>query len=206
MLRRYPMNGIPSPGGRMSPDGTAVLRVIVVDSDPDTRAGLVTLLAGSDELEVIGEIGDAAGAVPLAQRLQPDIVLLDVQAARYTAPLSRASRVFVLTPAEDRRTVESALRSGACGHLVPGEFTAGDLIRTIRDASKASLGLSTREAQVMDLIADGWSNGEIARELFLSEKTVKNHVNRIYSKLGIGSRPTAIALWRGIMTTLPASD
>ena len=95
----------------MSPDGTAVLRVIVVDSDPDTRAGLVTLLAGSDELEVIGEIGDAAGAVPLAQRLQPDIVLVDVQAARYTAPLSRASRVFVLTPAEDRESL--ALRSPA---------------------------------------------------------------------------------------------
>jgi DNA-binding NarL/FixJ family response regulator len=89
---------------------------------------------------------------------------------------------------------------------VPGEFTAVDLIRSVRDASKASLGLSAREAEVMDLIAGGRSNREIARELFLSEKTVKNHVNRIYSKLSVSSRATAIALWRGIMSAVPARD
>ncbi|WP_449062339.1 helix-turn-helix domain-containing protein [Planomonospora algeriensis] len=58
-------------------------------------------------------------------------------------------------------------------------------------------GLSRREAEVMELIADGHSNGQIARHLFLSEKTVKNHVNRIYAKLGADSRVTAIGLWRG---------
>lgn len=58
----------------------------------------------------------------------------------------------------------------------------------------------------MDLIATGRSNGEIARQLFLSEKTVKNHVNRIYSKLGVSSRATAIALWRGMVSVLPAQD
>ncbi|MFC4060516.1 LuxR C-terminal-related transcriptional regulator [Planomonospora corallina] len=57
-------------------------------------------------------------------------------------------------------------------------------------------GLSRRETEVMDLIADGHSNGQIARHLFLSEKTVKNHVNRIYTKLGVSSRVTAIGLWR----------
>ncbi|MFF0774944.1 LuxR C-terminal-related transcriptional regulator [Nonomuraea wenchangensis] len=56
--------------------------------------------------------------------------------------------------------------------------------------------LSKREIEVMDLIADGESNGQIARRLFLSEKTVKNHVNRIYAKLGVDSRVTAIGLWR----------
>lgn len=55
--------------------------------------------------------------------------------------------------------------------------------------------LSKREAEVMDLIATGESNGQIARRLFLSEKTVKNHVNRIYAKLGVDSRVTAIGLW-----------
>ncbi|GAB3905373.1 helix-turn-helix domain-containing protein [Microbispora bryophytorum] len=59
------------------------------------------------------------------------------------------------------------------------------------------LGLSKREAEVMELIATGHSNGEIARLLFLSEKTVKNHVNRIYAKLGVDSRMTAICRWRG---------
>ncbi|GAB3133181.1 hypothetical protein FLX08_23575 [Microbispora hainanensis] len=58
-------------------------------------------------------------------------------------------------------------------------------------------GLSKREAEVMELIATGHSNGEIARLLFLSEKTVKNHVNRIYAKLGVDSRMTAICRWRG---------
>jgi DNA-binding CsgD family transcriptional regulator len=57
--------------------------------------------------------------------------------------------------------------------------------------------LSAREAEVMSLIADGQTNGEIAARLFLAEKTVKNHVRRIYSKLGVGSRPAAIAYWRG---------
>ena len=59
-----------------------------------------------------------------------------------------------------------------------------------------SRGLSTREAEVMSLIADGQTNGQIAARLFLAEKTVKNHVRRIYSKLGVGSRPAAIAYWR----------
>ncbi|HEY2518646.1 MAG TPA: helix-turn-helix transcriptional regulator [Streptosporangiaceae bacterium] len=59
------------------------------------------------------------------------------------------------------------------------------------------LGLSAREAEIMSLIAGGHTNGEIATRLFLAEKTVKNHVNRIYSKLGVGSRDTAIAQWLG---------
>ena len=59
-----------------------------------------------------------------------------------------------------------------------------------------SHGLSAREAEVMSLIADGQTNGQIAARLFLAEKTVKNHVRRIYSKLGVGSRPAAIAYWR----------
>jgi DNA-binding NarL/FixJ family response regulator len=56
--------------------------------------------------------------------------------------------------------------------------------------------LSAREAEVMSLIADGQTNGQIAARLFLAEKTVKNHVRRIYSKLGVGNRPAAIAYWR----------
>ncbi len=59
-------------------------------------------------------------------------------------------------------------------------------------------GLSAREAEVMSLIAGGQTNGEIAAQLFLAEKTVKNHVRRIYAKLGVGSRPAAIALWRSV--------
>ena len=64
------------------------------------------------------------------------------------------------------------------------------------DASESHGPLSAREAEVMSLIADGQTNGQIAARLFLAEKTVKNHVRRIYSKLGVGSRPAAIAFWR----------
>jgi DNA-binding CsgD family transcriptional regulator len=63
--------------------------------------------------------------------------------------------------------------------------------------------LSAREMEVMSLIADGQTNGEIAARLFLAEKTVKNHVRRIYSKLGVGSRPAAIAYWRGAVEHAP---
>jgi DNA-binding CsgD family transcriptional regulator len=70
----------------------------------------------------------------------------------------------------------------------PGGVGSGD--------APVTHGLSAREAEVMSLIADGQTNGEIAARLFLAEKTVKNHVRRIYSKLGVGSRPAAIAYWR----------
>lgn len=71
----------------------------------------------------------------------------------------------------------------------------------MRVDDRAQMGLSKREAEVMELIATGFSNGEIAQRLFLSEKTVKNHVNRIYAKLGADCRDTAIRLWLGTAST-----
>ncbi|XRQ04473.1 response regulator transcription factor [Actinomadura welshii] len=189
----------------MSVDETAPLRVLVVAGDPRVRADVTTLLDAADELRVVAEAPGHAEALPLAERLRPDIVLLDADCADHTKPLGRTSRVFVLAAA-DHPAVQTALDAGACGHLVPGSFTAPDLVRGVRQASRTSLGLSARESEVMDLIATGRSNGEIARQLFLSEKTVKNHVNRIYSKLGVSSRATAIALWRGMTNVLPARD
>ncbi|GGV00818.1 DNA-binding response regulator [Actinomadura cremea] len=189
----------------MSVDETAPLRVLVVDGDPRVRAGVIALLESSDELSVVAETSEASSALALAERLRPDVVLVDAAAARLAAALGRTARVFVLAAPGDA-AVEPAVRDGACGHLVPGAFTPHDLIRGVRDASRVSLGLSAREAEVMDLIATGRSNGEIARQLFLSEKTIKNHVNRIYAKLGVSSRATAIALWRGLMSAMPAKD
>ncbi|MFG2085449.1 MULTISPECIES: response regulator transcription factor [unclassified Spirillospora] len=189
----------------MSVDETAPLRVLVVDGDPQVRAAVTSLLDASDELQVVAESPDPAAALSLAERLRPDIVLLDAASAEHAAPFSHSARVFVLAAA-GHPAVEDALHAGASGHLVPGSFTVPDLIRGVRHASRTSLGLSARESEVMDLIATGRSNGEIARQLFLSEKTVKNHVNRIYAKLGVSSRATAIALWRGMMSVLPVRD
>lgn len=75
----------------------------------------------------------------------------------------------------------------------------------MRIDDRTGMGLSKREAEVMELIATGHSNGEIARLLFLSEKTVKNHVNRIYAKLGVDCRMTAICRWRGEPAPPPLS-
>ena len=171
----------------MSSDGSLPLRVMVVDGDP----ALIMLLEGSNEIDVICEPGDAVAA---AERLRPDVVLLGPRSAAHTAPLSRHTRVFIVS--SDPSAASDALREGATGHLVPGRFTARELVEVFRDACRTQASLSARESEVMDLIASGRSNGEIARELFLSEKTVKNHVNRIYSKLGVVSRSAAIALWQ----------
>ncbi|MGH3379995.1 MAG: response regulator transcription factor [Actinoallomurus sp.] len=171
----------------MSSDGPQPLRVMVVDGDPS----LISLLTSSTEVEILHHGGEPVEA---AQRLRPDVVLLGLNSAAHTAPLSRTTRVFVLSPEPAAAT--AALREGACGQLSPSHLTPGILVRAVREASRAHLGLSTRESEVMDLIASGRSNGEIARELFLSEKTVKNHVNRIYAKLGVSSRVAAITLWQ----------
>ena len=163
------------------------LRVMVVDGDPS----VISSLSRSEEVEVVHEPGEPIAA---AERLKPDVVLLGLSSAGHTAPLSRTTRVFVLCPSPAAAT--AALRSGASGHLSPADLTAGAVIRAVREAGRAHLGLSAREAEVMDLIASGRSNREIARELFLSEKTVKNHVNRIYAKLSVRSRVAAIDLWQ----------
>jgi DNA-binding NarL/FixJ family response regulator len=174
----------------MSSDGPRPLRVMVVGGDPS----LLTSLTTSEALEVLPAQGTP---VETAERLNPDVVLMDLRDGAATtdvAPLSRTARVFVLCPSPS--AAGAALREGAIGHLTPQALTPDTLLRAVHAANGADLGLSARESEVMDLIASGLSNGEIARELFLSEKTVKNHVNRIYAKLGVSSRGAAIALWQ----------
>jgi len=88
---------------------------------------------------------------------------------------------------------------GAGGRPALNGSRAGDVQESNTSGRAADPhGLSAREVEVMSLIADGQTNGEIAAHLFLAEKTVKNHVRRIYSKLGVGSRPAAIAYWRDV--------
>jgi DNA-binding NarL/FixJ family response regulator len=150
--------------------------------------------------------------------------LLDGVAA--AALLARSARVLMLTYAQDTEIVADALRAGATGYLVHGCFEPADLLLAVRatHAGEAALsppaasaavaalqaippapapdhadsGLSAREREVMDLIARGLSNHDIAAELVLSEKTVKNHVNHIYAKLAVRTRAEAIASWLGV--------
>jgi DNA-binding NarL/FixJ family response regulator len=140
------------------------------------------------------------------------------------APLTEFTKVLMLTYTEDPEVVADTIRAGASGYLVHGRFDAQELTtavqevaagRTVaspaitealfaavreggggRGASPADA-LTEREVEVMNLLAKGRSNAEIAAELYLSGKTVKNHINRLYAKLGVRTRAEAIAVWLG---------
>jgi DNA-binding NarL/FixJ family response regulator len=141
------------------------------------------------------------------------------------ADLAGGSRVLMLTFSDESHVVREAMAAGATGYLVHGTFDADSLAATVRSAAAgmAALsgpalvammgsgtptaptahergpkwGLSMRQSEVMDLISQGRSNREIARELFLTEKTVKNHINQIFTKLDATNRGQAIAAWLG---------
>ena len=211
------------------------IRVVVADDNPVVRSGLVALLEATGEVEVVGEAGDGRRAIELVERFKPDAVLLDVRmplldGVAAAEPLSKLTKVLMLTYTDDPTVIRSAVRSGASGYLVHGSFTADELLRAVRDVAHGTgnplssvavtalmaaiqepsaeprragppdqdrFRLSAREVEVMNLIAQGRANREIAATLFVSEKTVKNHVNRIFSKLGAENRAAAIALWLG---------
>lgn len=212
-----------------------MIRVLVVDDNDVIRSGLMALLAGLPDVEVVGEAATGREAIEQADALHPDVVLLDVRmpvmdGVTAAGPLSQRARVVMLTYAEEPAAVSGALRAGASGYLVHGRFTADELGRAIRDVAAErhaisdaavpallaalrddvddregiALGLragghdlTEREAEVMDAIARGLSNTEIAEELFVAVKTVKNAINRIYVKLGVTARGEAIARWLG---------
>jgi DNA-binding NarL/FixJ family response regulator len=141
------------------------------------------------------------------------------------AEIAAFATVIMLTFSEEPEVVRKAVSAGASGYLVHGMFDAGSLAQTIRgaasgsgaftasalDALRPSLGLSPgatalregghdlsgRQVEVMEAIASGQSNPQIAKEFFLSEKTVKNHVNHIFARLDVESRAEAIAVWLG---------
>jgi DNA-binding NarL/FixJ family response regulator len=210
------------------------IRVLIVDDNPVIRSGLAALVDSAPDLTVVGQGATGREAIDRTDELAPDVVLLDVRmpvmdGVTAAGPLSERATVLMLTYTEDRDAVAGALRNGASGYLVHGQFSPDDLLRAIRDvaASRPALSptvvpmllqelrdgaaadaptlglragghdLTPREAEVMDTIAAGLSNGQIAEKLFLAPKTVKNTINRIYVKLGVTSRGEAIARWVG---------
>ncbi|WNI29563.1 response regulator transcription factor [Streptomyces sp. ITFR-6] len=293
------------------PPATGLLRVVVADDNPVVRAGLGALLSGREDIEVAAEAADGRQAYEMALRHRPDVVLLDVRMPGVDGisalpHLVRVAPVMMLTYSRESAIVHEALRLGASGYLVHGEFTADQLVQAVRDtrsgrahftatAADALLahmrqdpgpqaaplpeglgsalttgvpyqvpgyetrapgpgayahvpppgtpapmpppairpvqqpqglshvqsgmgqssvtgglgsspnrpqhGLSSREVEVMELIASGMSNQQIAATCFISEKTVKNHINRIFTKLHSASRSEAIARWLGTAPT-----
>jgi DNA-binding NarL/FixJ family response regulator len=199
-------------------------RVLIADDDDLMRAGLIELLSGEPEIEIVGEASTGREAVERARRLTPDVVLMDVRmpdlnGIEATGELTRAApdtRVLILTTFEQDDYVFGALRAGASGFLLkrtrPEELiaavrtvAAGDSLlspsvtRLVIDrmaqqplpelAAEDKLDeLTRREREVLELIARGLSNREIATELVVEESTVRTHVKRIQMKLHLRDR------------------
>lgn len=217
------VEGPPPPAPAVPP---VPVRVGIADDNTVVRMGIRSLLTGVDDIVVVGEAGDGAAAVALARQYKPDVMLLDVRMPRQDGvsaalEISQDSAVLMLTYAESPEIVSAAVKAGARGYLVHGQFSETELLQAVRMAahglgtfsaqaiaalsnptpSRTALadryGLSEREADVMELIAQGAANGEIARQLYISEKTVKNHINRIFAKLAANNRGHAVSLWLG---------
>ncbi|MFI0470265.1 response regulator [Saccharopolyspora sp. 5N102] len=199
---------------------TDAVRVLVVDDHPVVRAGLQALLAGDAGIEVVGEAATAVEAVRLADAFRPDVVLMDLQlgdgvegveATRRLLALDTPPRVLVLTTYDADTDITRAIDAGATGYLLkagPPE----ELFQAIRAAAQGKTmlspeiasrllqrsrapeqSLSAREVEILELLAQGLGNKELAKKLFISEATVKTHLVHIYSKLGVDSRMAAVS-------------
>ena len=196
----------------------AAIRVLVVDDHEVVREGLRTFLALQDGMEIVGEAGDGEAAVREAERLKPDVILMDlvmprldgVGAMRELRRRLPASRVIVLTSFADDERLLPAIRAGAAGYLLKN-VPPREVARAVRAAHAGEALLDTavaarlvdaiaapepdlltpREREVLALVARGMSNKRIARELGLAEKTVKTHVSHVLHKLGVADRTEA---------------
>jgi DNA-binding NarL/FixJ family response regulator len=192
------------------------IRVLVVDDHPVVRQGLRTFLDLQDDLTVVGEAADGDSCVAVAAALDPDVILLDlkmpggdgVHALRGLRAAGSTARVLVVTSFTEPSAVLPAVRAGAAGYVYkdvdPAALAAAiravhaghvllhpDVARLLTAAEPPPAHLTGREREVLGELARGRSNREIARELGMSEKTVKTHVSAILAKLGVQDRTQA---------------
>jgi len=196
------------------------IRLLLVDDHPVVRDGLRGMCEASPRFEVVGEASNGIEAVRLVRELDPDVVLMDLRmpggnGVEATATLSRQgsrAHVLVLTTYDTDRDIMAALDAGATGYLLKdaprdelfaairaaaaGESVLSPAVATrvvSRMRSTGSDVLSSRETDVLALVAKGRSNREIARALFVSEATVKTHLGHVFAKLGVNDRASAVA-------------
>lgn len=184
-------------------------RVVVVSADLLVRRGVRCLLEGYAGVRVAGELRSPTELIGLDVNVRPDLLVLDaegsIRALLMMLPrLARFTKVMVLLPRPDVTTVELVRRAGASTVLVHQDLSHSKFYKAVdgtistlpaRLSCLARERLSPREVDVMDQIARGLRNSDVALALNMSEKTVKNHINRIFAKLQVDSRAKAIVLW-----------
>lgn len=202
-----------------------MIRVVIADDHPVVRAGLRALLSTAEDVEVVGEAETPSAAVELAGSLVPDLVLMDLQfgqelsgadATRRIRALEAPPYVLVLTNYDSDGDILGAVEAGASGYLLkdapPHELLAGVRAAAAGESALAPavasrlmarmraprVSLSAREIEVLALVAEGASNGEIAGRLHITDATVKSHLVHVYSKLGVASRTAAVSAARSL--------
>ena len=205
------------------------VRIVVVDDHPVVRAGIVGLLGVEDDLAVVGEAGDGAEALDVVAATSPDVVLMDLRMPRMDGVSATARigaehpgvRGVVLTTYETDGDILRAVEAGATGYLLK-DTPREDLVEAVRAAARGETvlapsvarrlveqmrgggeRLTVRELEVLGGVARGLSNSEIGAELFIAEATVKTHLLRVFTKLGVTDRTRAVtvALQRGLIRT-----
>jgi DNA-binding NarL/FixJ family response regulator len=206
-----------------------VIRVLLVDDHPVVRSGLAGLLGGEPDIEVVGEASDGREGVERAVELVPDVVLMDLRmpemdGVEATALIAATGgpRVLVLTTYDTDTDILRAVEAGATGYLLK-DTPRDELVEAVRAASRGETvlapplaaklmrqvrsndQLTARELEVLGLVSHGMSNGDIAKELFIGEATVKTHLLHVFDKLGVSDRTAAVttALRLGVLRDLP---
>jgi len=200
---------------------THPIAVLLVDDHPVVRSGLAGLLSAQDDIDVVGEASDGNEALDRARELSPDVILMDIsmpgvdgiEATRRLLDGGYAGAVVMLTSFSDKARVTDALKAGAIGYLLK-DREPDEVIAAIRSAAaghspldprvaaallpsrEAAPGadLSAREREVLDLVAEGLANKQIARRLGITERTVKVHLGNVFRRIGVADR-TSAALW-----------
>lgn len=202
------------------------VRILIAEDSESFRQGLRNLLKSVDDMQVVGEATTGDETIRLANQLQPDVILMDIQmpdingieATRQIIFSSPHISILMLTMFEDDESIFAALRAGARGYLLKGALKA-EIVRAIRGVAsgEAIFGpsiakrlmqyfaapkpiatpqvfpeLTDREREILNFIAQHYTNVEIAERLAIAQKTVRNHVSNIFTKLQVADRAQAI--------------
>ncbi|MBS3765379.1 response regulator transcription factor [Candidatus Bipolaricaulota bacterium] len=214
----------------MSEDGEKI-ELVIVDDHRVVRSGVKALIDTEPHLEVIGEAADGREAVTKVKSQNPDVVLMDlvmpemdgVEATSKITKVDPAPKILILTSFSEEERIIQAIKAGATGYLIKdaspdelvqaikdvyhGESTldpkvAGTVLRSVQNEPQdSSEDLTDREVEVLELLAEGLPNEDIAEKLYISERTVRSHVSNILAKLDLTNRTQAAlyAVKKGIV-------